>query len=84
MPSSGYAFGRALYAGILKIAVVDYVGGVIALTSETIELTDPAGFARHVDRRIHDLTLQHRLLGQRRYGVGFSALGSGLSRDGNR
>ncbi len=83
-PAGGYAFGLALYAGILEIAVVDYAGGVIALTSEAIDLTDPAGFARHVDRRIHDLTLQHRLLGQRLYGVGFSAPGPALSRDGNR
>lgn len=72
-PAGGYAFGLALYAG-----------GVIALTSKTIELTDPAGFARHVDRHIHDLTLQHRLLGQRLYGVGFSAPGPALSRNGNR
>jgi len=82
--AGGYAFGLALYAGILEIAVVDYAGGVIALNSETIELTDPAGFARHVDRRIHDLTLEHRLLGRRLYGVGFSAPGPALSRDGNR
>ncbi|MDY0957253.1 ROK family transcriptional regulator [Sphingomonas sp. CFBP8993] len=82
--AGGYTFGLALYAGILEIAVVDYAGGVIALTSETIELTDPAGFARHVDRRIHDLTLEHRLLGRRLYGVGFSAPGPALSRDGNR
>lgn len=83
-PAGGYAFGLALYAGILEIAVVDYAGGVIALTSEAIELTDPPGFARHVDRRIHDLTLEHRLLGRRLYGVGFSAPGPALSRDGNR
>ncbi|MDQ1231131.1 ROK family transcriptional regulator [Sphingomonas sp. SORGH_AS_0879] len=82
--AGGYAFGLALYAGILEIAVVDYAGGVIALTSEAIELTDPAGFARHVDRRIHELTLEHRLLGRRLYGVGFSAPGPALSRDGNR
>lgn len=83
-PAGGYAIGLALYAGILEIAVVDYAGGVIALTSETIELTDPPGFARHVDRRIHQLALEHRLLGGRLYGVGFAAPGPALSRDGNR
>ncbi|WP_230480749.1 ROK family transcriptional regulator [Sphingomonas sp. Leaf21] len=83
-PAGGYAVGLALYAGVLQIAIVDYAGGVIALTSEAIAPSDPVGFARHVDRRIHDLALEHRLLGARFYGVGFSAPGPALSRDGNR
>ncbi|OAN62190.1 ROK family transcriptional regulator [Sphingomonas sp. TDK1] len=83
-PAGGYAVGLALYAGILEIAIVDYAGGVIALTSEKIAAIDPEEFARHVDRRIHELALEHRLLGRRLYGVGFSAPGPALSRDGNR
>jgi len=83
-PAGGYAVGLALYAGILEIAIVDYAGGTIALTSEKIAPLDPQGFARHVDRRIHDLALEHRLLGRRLYGIGFAAPGPALSRDGNR
>lgn len=83
-PAGGYAVGLALYAGILEIAIVDYAGGVIALTSELIAPVDPGDFARHVDRRIQDLTLEHRLIGNRLYGIGLSAPGPALSRDGNR
>jgi predicted NBD/HSP70 family sugar kinase/biotin operon repressor len=83
-PGGGYAVGLAIHAGLLEIAVVDYAGGVVSLTSEEIEPTDPQRFARHVDRRIHDLAREHRLLGSRLYGVGFSAPGPALSRDGNR
>jgi predicted NBD/HSP70 family sugar kinase len=83
-PAGGYAVGLAIYAGLLEIALVDYAGGVVSLTSEKIEPMDPHRFARHVDRRIHDLALEHRLLGSRLYGVGFSAPGPALSRDGNR
>lgn len=57
---------------------------MVSLTSEKIEPIDPQGFARHVDRRIHELAIEHRLLGSRLYGVGFSVPGPALSRDGNR
>jgi len=83
-PAGGYAVGLAIYAGLLEIALVDYAGGVVSLTSEKIEPIDPQGFARHVDRRIHELAIEHRLLGSRLYGVGFSVPGPALSRDGNR
>lgn len=83
-PAGGYAVGVAIYAGLLEIALVDYAGGVVSLTSEKIEPVDPLCFARHVDRRIHDLAMEHRLLGSRLYGVGFSVPGPALSRDGNR
>jgi predicted NBD/HSP70 family sugar kinase len=83
-PAGGYAVGLAVHAGLLEIALVDYAGGVMSLTSEKIEVMDPLRFARHVDRRIHDLAIEHRLLGSRLYGVGFSAPGPALSRDGNR
>ncbi|PVX29369.1 ROK family transcriptional regulator [Sphingomonas pokkalii] len=83
-PAGGYAVGVAIYAGLLEIALVDYAGGVISLTSETIEPVDPQRFARHVDRRIQELAIEHRLLGSRFYGVGFSVPGPALSRDGNR
>lgn len=83
-PAGGYAVGLAIHAGILEIALVDYAGGVVSLTAEPIEPTDPRSFARRVDRHIHDLAAQHRLLGHRLYGVGFSVPGPALSRDGNR
>jgi predicted NBD/HSP70 family sugar kinase len=83
-PAGGYAVGVAIYAGLLEIALVDYAGGVVSLTSEKLAPTDPHCFARHVDRRIHDLALEHRLLGSRIYGVGFSVPGPALSGDGNR
>jgi predicted NBD/HSP70 family sugar kinase len=83
-PAGGYAVGLAIHAGLLEIALVDYAGGVMSLTSEKIEVMDPPRFARHVDRRIHDLAIEHPLLGSRLYGVGFSAPGPALSRDGNR
>ncbi|WP_333573931.1 ROK family transcriptional regulator [Sphingomonas sp.] len=83
-PAGGYAVGVAIYAGLLEIALVDYAGGVVSLTSEKMVPTDPHDFARHVDRRIHDLAIEHRLLGSRLYGVGFSVPGPALSADGNR
>ncbi len=83
-PAGGYAVGVAIYAGLLELALVDYAGGVVSLTSEKIAPTDAPSFARHVDRRIHELAIEHRLLGSRLYGVGFSVPGPALSRDGNR
>jgi predicted NBD/HSP70 family sugar kinase len=83
-PVGGYAVGVAIYAGLLELALVDYAGGVVSLTSEKIAPADAPSFARHVDRRIHELAIEHRLLGSRLYGVGFSVPGPSLSRDGNR
>lgn len=83
-PAGGYAVGVAIYAGLLEIALVDYAGGVVSLTSEKVAPQAPEAFARHVDRRIHERAIEHRLLGSRLYGVGFSVPGPALSRDGNR
>jgi predicted NBD/HSP70 family sugar kinase len=83
-PGGGYAVGVAVHTGVLEIALVDYAGGIIALTSERIDPPGPHDFARLVDRRIHDLAIEHRLLGTRLLGVGLSAPGPALSRDGNR
>lgn len=83
-PGGGYAVGVAVHTGVLEIALVDYAGGIIALTSEKIAPPEPYAFARMVDRRIHELAIEHRLLGTRLLGVGLSAPGPALSRDGNR
>ncbi len=83
-PSGGYAVGVTVHTGVLEIALVDYAGGTIALTSEKIDPPEPHDFARMVDRRIHELAVEHRLLGTRLLGVGLSAPGPALSRDGNR
>lgn len=83
-PAGGYAVGVAIYAGLLELALVDYAGGVVSLTSEKVAPADAPSFARHVDRRIHELAIEHRMLGSRLYGVGFSVPGPALSRDGNR
>ncbi|MDE1918072.1 MAG: ROK family transcriptional regulator [Sphingomonadales bacterium] len=83
-PHGGYAVGVAVHTGVLEIALVDYAGGVICLTSEKIDPPEPQAFARMVDKRIHELAIEHRLLGTRLLGVGLSAPGPALSRDGNR
>jgi predicted NBD/HSP70 family sugar kinase len=82
--AGGYAVGVAMYTGILEIALVDYAGSIISLTTEELDPIDPRHFARLVDRRIHELAVEHRLLSSRLYGVGLSVPGPPLSRDGNR
>jgi predicted NBD/HSP70 family sugar kinase len=83
-PEGGYAVGATVHKGVLEIAVVDYAGGVISLTSEKVEAPDPHDFAKRLDRRIHELAIEHRLLGRRLLGVGLGVPGPALSRDGNR
>jgi len=83
-PSGGYAVGATLHTGLLEIALVDHAGGVIALTSEQIDPPEPRRFAKLVNRRIHALAAQHRLLGARLFGFGLSVPGPALSRDGSR
>lgn len=83
-PLGGYSVGIAIYSGVLQIALIDYAGGVLSLTTESMEPSDPYKFASDVDRRVQALVVQHRLIGSRLYGVGFSIPGPALSRDGNR
>jgi predicted NBD/HSP70 family sugar kinase len=83
-PDGGYAVGATAHKGVLEIAVVDYAGGVISLSSEKIAAPDPHFFAKRVDQRIHELAVEHRLLGKRLLGVGLGVPGPALSRDGNR
>ncbi|MFY9349456.1 MAG: ROK family transcriptional regulator [Sphingobium sp.] len=83
-PLGGYSVGIAIYSGVLQIALIDYAGGVLSLTTESMEPSDPYKFASDVDRRVQALVVEHRLIGSRLYGVGFSIPGPALSRDGNR
>lgn len=83
-PAGGYSFGVTAHTGIVEIAVVDYAGGVICQTAEQIDPIDPIRFAELVDRRLHELAVEHRLLGRRLLGLGLSVPGPSLSRDGNR
>lgn len=83
-PLGGYSVGIAIYSGVLQIALIDYAGGVLSLTTESMEPSDPYRFASDVDRRVQALVVEHRLIGSRLYGVGFSIPGPALSRDGNR
>ncbi len=77
----GCAVGATVHKGVLEIALVDYAGGVISLTSEAVGAPDPTDFARILDRRINELSVQHRLLGTRFLGVGIALPGPSLSRD---
>ncbi len=83
-PDGGYAVGATVHKGVLEIAIVDYAGGVISLTSEKIEAPDPHVFAKILDQRINARAVEHRLLGKRLLGVGLGVPGPALSRDGNR
>jgi predicted NBD/HSP70 family sugar kinase len=83
-PTGGYSVGVTVHTGIVEIALVDYAGGIISLTSERIAVIDPHQFAQLVDRRIHELVVEHRLLGSRLLGLGLSVPGPSLDRDGNR
>jgi len=83
-PAGGYAVGVTIHTGIVEIAVVDYAGGVTCHTTEQVGLISPVEFANLVDERLHELAVQHRLLGSRLLGVGLSVPGPALSRDRNR
>jgi predicted NBD/HSP70 family sugar kinase len=82
--AGGYAVGVTVHTGILEMALVDYAGNAISLTTEEFDPIDPRHFARLVDRRIHELAVEHRLLSRRLFGVGLSVPGPPLSPDGNR
>lgn len=83
-PAGGYSIGATVHKGVLEIAVLDYAGGVISLTSEKVEAPDPRDFAKRLDARIHELAVEHRLLGRRLLGIGLGVPGPALSRDGDR
>ncbi|MHA6768840.1 ROK family protein [Sphingobium ummariense] len=83
-PLGGYSVGIAIYSGVLQIALIDYAGGILSLTTESMDPGDPHSFASYIDHRVQALVVEHRLIGSRLYGVGFSIPGPALSRDGNR
>ena len=80
----GFAVGATVHKGVLEVALVDYAGGIISKTSEEIGAPSPAEFARHLEDRIADLFVKHRLMGMRFLGIGVGIPGAALSRDGDR
>ncbi|ESQ83638.1 ROK family transcriptional regulator [Asticcacaulis benevestitus] len=82
--AGGCAVGATVHKGVLEIALIDYAGGIISLTSEEVGAPDPYEFARLLDQRITELSTRHRLLGMRFLGVGIAVPGPSLSRDGER
>jgi len=81
--SGGFAVGATVHKGVLEIALVDYAGGVIALTSEEVGAPDPLAFAQLLEQRITELSVRHRLLGGRFLGVGVGLPGPPRGRDGD-
>lgn len=83
-PEGGYTVGATIHKGVLEIAFVDFSGGLISMTTETIGTPDPADFAQLLDQRIIEQSVKHRLLGKRFLGVGIGIPGPALARDGKR
>ena len=82
--AGGFAVGATVHKGMLEIALVDYAGGVISLTSEEVGAPDPLVFAQLLEQRITDLSVKHRLLGGRFLGVGIGLPGPPKGRDGGQ
>ncbi|MFS2138720.1 ROK family transcriptional regulator [Duganella sp. Dugasp56] len=82
--AGGFAVGATVHKGVLEIALVDYAGGIIALTSEAVGAPDPLGFAQLLEQRITELSAKHRLLGGRFLGVGVGLPGPPRGRDGGQ
>lgn len=80
----GYAVGATAHKGLLDIALIDFVGGVIATHSEQCAPIDPRQFARRVRRLTHALVDRHGLLGRRMLGLGVAVPGPALSLEGER
>jgi predicted NBD/HSP70 family sugar kinase len=80
--AGGFAFGATVHKGVLEIALVDFAGGVISLTSEAIGAPGPLAFAQLLEQRITELSVKHRLLGARFLGVGIGLPGPPRGRDG--
>ncbi|NOW44994.1 putative NBD/HSP70 family sugar kinase [Novosphingobium sp. SG751A] len=83
-PTGGYSLGVTMHTGTIELALVNYAGGTICHTVERVESINPHDFARFIERRLHELAVDHRLLGSRLLGVGMSVPGPALSKDGNR
>ncbi|WP_205746823.1 ROK family protein [Duganella callida] len=82
--NGGFAVGATVHKGVLEIALVDYAGGIISLTSEEVGAPDPLAFARLLEQRITELSVRHKLLGGRFLGVGVGLPGPPRGRDGDR
>lgn len=82
--AGGCAVGATVHKGVLEIALVDYAGGIISLTKEEVGAPNPVDFARRLDQRITELSVQHRLLGMRFLGVGIAVPGPPTPRDRDR
>lgn len=80
----GFAAGATVHKGVLEIALVDYAGGIISLTSEEVGAPDPLAFAQLLEQRITELSVRHKLLGERFLGVGVGLPGPPRGRDGER
>jgi predicted NBD/HSP70 family sugar kinase len=81
--AGGFAAGATVHKGVLEIALVNFAGGVIALTSEQVGAPDPIEFANILEQRINDLCVKHRLLGMRFLGIGVGVPGPAMSRKGD-
>lgn len=81
--AGGFAVGATVHKGVLEIALVDYAGGVISLTSEEVGAPDPLAFAQLLEQRITELAVKHRLLGGRFLGVGIGLPGPPRGRAGD-
>lgn len=82
-PQGGFAAGATVHKGVLEIALVDFSGEIIALASEQIGTPCPAEFAAIVQRQLDLLSVRHRLLGQRFFGIGVGLPGSPRTRKGD-
>jgi len=82
--AGGFAAGATVHKGVLEIALVDFAGGVICLTSEQVGAPDPIEFAAILEQRINELCIKHKLLGMRFLGIGVGVPGPSISRKGDR
>ncbi|OYO31561.1 ROK family transcriptional regulator [Janthinobacterium sp. PC23-8] len=82
--AGGFAVGATVHKGVLEIALVDYAGGIISLTSEEVGAPGPLAFAQLLEQRITELSVRHRLLGRRFLGVGVGLPGPPRGRDGDQ
>jgi predicted NBD/HSP70 family sugar kinase len=80
----GFSVGATVHKGVLEIALVNFSGGVISLTSEQVGAPDPIEFANILEQRINDLCVKYKLLGARFLGIGVGVPGPAMSRKGDR
>jgi len=79
----GFAAGATVHKGVLEIALVDFSGEIIALVSEQVGTPGPVEFAAIVQGHLDVLSVRHRLLGQRFFGIGVGLPGSPRTRKGD-